>query len=75
VTEALSSRAQLAIVARSPGMATIAAGVGSQTAIVRYASTAGRARPTGTPKAINTPAIPPLTVPGSGTVLAICPTR
>ena len=42
---------------------------------VRYASTAGRASAAGTPNAISTPAIPPLTVPGSGSVLATCPRK
>ncbi len=50
-------------------------GDGSQTATVRYASTAAIATAAGTPNAISTPAIPPLTEPGSGSVLATWPTK
>jgi hypothetical protein len=51
-------------------MAAMAPGEGSQTAMVRYARTDGKASPAGTPNAISTPAIPPLTEPGIGRVLA-----
>ena len=43
--------------------------------MARYASTDGRATAAGTPKRINMPAIPPVTDPGIGSVLATCPTK
>jgi len=60
---------------RKRGSAATASGTGSHTAIVRYARTAGSATAAGTPNAISTPAIPPLTEPGSGSVFATCPTK
>ena len=63
-----SSRPHRAMVERSAGTDAIAIGAGSQIATALYASTAGGATSAGTPNAISTPVIPPLTDPGTGSV-------
>src|SRR5207248_9148659 len=70
-----AARPHRTAVAGSAGTEATATGAGGHTEMARYASTDGSATAAGTPNRIKMPAIPPVTDPGIGSVLATCPTK